>query len=121
MRQQHAGFTLIELLISIAIIGTLSATLMPNLLGARARAQDTVTVTFLRQAALEQELHHMYYSTYAATVAELGGTAALPPSVSIVSESGDPSSFCIVAKYATANSRTFNVTPGGSVTEGTCS
>ena len=54
--QSAKGFTLLELLIVIAIIGILSAVLIPNLLSARKRAFDAGTQSCLKEVATKQEL-----------------------------------------------------------------
>jgi len=55
---RQAGFTLIELLIVIAIIGTLTAILLPNFMGARERAVDTRKIQEL--GALKNALRSYY-------------------------------------------------------------
>lgn len=57
MQKSTSGFTLLELLIVIAVISVLAAVLIPNLLAARSKANDTSTIAFVRNTmiALETE------------------------------------------------------------------
>jgi len=61
---KKAGFTLVELLVSIAIIATLTAILLPNFMGARERAKDTQKIQDM--AAIKNALRAYYndYQTY---------------------------------------------------------
>ncbi len=62
----NKGFTLIELLIVIAIIVILAAVLIPNLLGARARAQITSAVAEMRSIATGMETWSLDRGSYPA-------------------------------------------------------
>jgi type II secretion system protein G len=58
------GFTLIELLLVLAIIGVLTAFLMANFIGAKARARDAQRKSDLRQIQSAFELYRADQGSY---------------------------------------------------------
>jgi len=57
-QKRTQGFTLIELVVATLIIGLLAAVLIPNALGARARANNSAVQTFLKNFAQEMEIEY---------------------------------------------------------------
>lgn len=78
MKNTTQGFTLIELLIVIAIIGILAAVLIPNLLSARAKANDTATQSYVRNCYTAVELSRNGVDQKLPTATSCEDTAAIP-------------------------------------------
>lgn len=64
--RQNTGFTLVELLISIGIMGTLMAILLPNFMGARERARDAQKIQDLGTMKNALRLYYNDNQTYPA-------------------------------------------------------
>ena len=88
MKQTKTGFTLIELLVVIGVIAAILGLSMPNFMGMRQRARDTVKKTNLGELKTALRLYYNDYQTYPAAnsgaIVGCGaaGTAACPCSVS---------------------------------------
>lgn len=83
-RKQH-GFSLIELLIVVAIILTIAAIAIPNMMRARISANETSAVASLRTISTAETTYASTYPTvgYSCSLAELGP----PPSGTPISSS----------------------------------
>ncbi len=112
MYKKTQAFTLIELLIVIAIIGILSAVLIPNLLSAKSRARDTVAQAYLREAMTMQEFVQLDSFSYSSDINDLYalGLKTIPNTINFTIVSAGIDDYCMSSTSNNGSGKIFYAT-----------
>lgn len=122
MYKKTDAFTLIEILIVVAIIGVLSAVLIPNLLAARNRGYDTAARSYLREAVTMQEFEQVDNLNYTLDpiVLQNYGLKNIPTNVNFNIIAATAVNYCMSATNTKGSGTTFYATTGTGVSTTVC-
>ena len=108
----------------LLVIVILLLILIPNILAARNRANDTVAQTYLRNAVTFQEVYSVDNNTYTSSDKDLKslGLTEPPTGITFIVESGASNiDYCMTATHKSGSGKMFAATPSQGIFTGTCS
>src|SRR5699024_430978 len=105
------------------IIGILAAVLIPNLLSARNRANDTAAQAYLREAVTIQEIYQVDHNLYTSDADELEdlGLKESPTSVDFEIHSAGETNYCMSSTHSGGSDKVFYATADTGLSEEDCS
>lgn len=101
MRVRRGGFTLIELLVVLVVLGILAAIAVPKYYNAKREAYLTTMKNDLKVLAIQQELYHKQFITYASAPSALTDYV-ISPGVTVNLNSVTPRGWAATATHVGA-------------------